>query len=72
MLVDATKMETREQGTNASSPTAQRSGSAYGTLSLNFLDSTVPTHPPRNPDTIATAPSMELHGKKQQSVLKKS
>ena len=58
MLNDAKKMEEMKQGTDPSRPTAQMSGSTYGTLSRNDLDKTVPIDPPRMPVTIVTIPKI--------------
>lgn len=58
MLVDDVKMAIMKQGTDDSRPTAQMSGSTYGTLSRNDLDKTVPIHPPRTPVTLVTTPKI--------------
>lgn len=58
MLADATKMVIKRHGTDPSMPTAQMSGSAFGTLSLNRLDKLVPRAPPRMPVATVTAPKM--------------
>lgn len=58
MLVDDIKMAIMKQGTDNSRPSAQISGSIYGTLSRNDLDNAVPIHPPRTPVTLVTTPKI--------------
>lgn len=68
MLLAATKIAARMQGTDPSRPAAQMSGSTCGTLSLNDLDKVVPLNPPRIPVAIVIAPKVKLHGEKRQTV----